>query len=135
MSLLRLVKYSSILFFLGKYRNKLFRIIAVLLFAGVTSLLYQDVAAYLQQQHPGTVIYALIAKVIIVYGALAFALWQFKPQKEASPEKETSAQRLPTVTTEIQQAAPTDRLSVLEDVSEKQQLRSRYDRIVRGDSE
>ena len=33
MSLFRVIKYSSILFFLGKYKNKLFRVIAVLLFA------------------------------------------------------------------------------------------------------
>ena len=45
MSLFRLIKYSSILFFLGKYKFKLFRVIAVLLFAGVTSLLYGDIEA------------------------------------------------------------------------------------------
>ena len=74
MSLFRVVKYSSILFFLGKYKDKLFRVVAVLLFAGVTSLLYQDVADYLAREHPGTVIYALIGKIIIVYGALLFVL-------------------------------------------------------------
>ena len=79
MSLFRLIKYSSILFFLGKYKFKLFRVIAVLLFAGVTSLLYGDIEAYLAREHPGTVIYALTVKICIVYGALAFVLWQFKP--------------------------------------------------------
>ena len=59
MSLFRVIKYSSVLFFLGKYKSKLFRVIAVLLFALVTSLLYQDLANYLSQQHPDTLIYAL----------------------------------------------------------------------------
>ena len=65
MSLFRIVKYSSILFFLGKYKSKLFRVVCVLLFALTTSLLYQDVAEYLQEQHPETVIYALVAKIFI----------------------------------------------------------------------
>ena len=97
MSLFRLIKYSSILFFLGKYKFKLFRVIAVLLFAGVTSLLYGDIEAYLAREHPGTVIYALTAKICIVYGALAFVLWQFKPDSAdthtASPSVDRRVQR------------------------------------------
>lgn len=51
MSLFRLVKYSSILFFLGKYKYKLFRGLAVLLFAGVTALIYDDVEVFLAREH------------------------------------------------------------------------------------
>ncbi len=79
MSLFRIVKYSSILFFLGKHKQRLFRVVGILLFAGISSLLYQDVSDYLQVQHPGFVIYALMAKIFIVYGAFAFVLWQFRP--------------------------------------------------------
>ena len=129
MSLFRIVKYSSILFFLSKYKNKLFRVFAVLVFAGVTSVLYQDVAVYLQQQHPGTVIYALVAKIAIVYGALAFVLWQFRPEQKAN------TQHTPLSAIDVQQAVPDDRLSALEDVSKKPKLRSRYDRIVQGNAE
>ncbi|GAB5413794.1 MAG: hypothetical protein Cons2KO_13970 [Congregibacter sp.] len=78
MSVFRLIKYSSIIYFLGRHKNKLFRSVAVLLFAFVTSLLYDDVRQYLESQHPGTLIYALAAKIIIVYGSLAFVLWQFR---------------------------------------------------------
>ncbi len=81
MSLFRIVKYSSLIYFLGRHRDKLFRSLAVLLFALVTSLLYEDLRHYLELQHPGTLIYALIAKVVIVYGALAFVLWQFRPHQ------------------------------------------------------
>ena len=47
MSFFRLIKYSTLLLFLGKYKFKLFRALAVLLFAAVTALLYGDVEAYL----------------------------------------------------------------------------------------
>ena len=39
MSLFRFVKYSSLLFLLGKYKHKVFRVVAVLLLAAVTALL------------------------------------------------------------------------------------------------
>ena len=55
MSLFRIVKYSSIIYFLGKHRGKLFRSLAVLLFAVVTSLLYEDLRVYLASQHPDVV--------------------------------------------------------------------------------
>ena len=84
MSLFRFVKYSSILFFLGRHRTKLFRSLAVLLFAVITTLLYDDVRVYLEARHPETLIYALIAKIVIVYGALVFVLLQFRPGAAAS---------------------------------------------------
>ena len=79
MALFRFIKYSSLLFLLGKYKHKVFRVVAVLLLAAVTALLYGDVEAYLAREHPDTVVYALLAKIVIVYGALAFVLWQFRP--------------------------------------------------------
>ena len=124
MSLFRVIKYSSILFFLGKYKHKLFRVVVVLLFALVTSLLYQDVADYLQDQYPGSVVYALIAKIIIVYGALVFVLWQFKPEAGSVAEPETTEPA----------SAPADRLSRLEDIDQKDKLSSRYQRIIEGKS-
>ena len=129
MSLFRVIKYSSILFFLGKYKDKLFRVIAVLLFAGVTSLLYQDVANYLAREHPDTVVYALIGKIVIVYGALLFVLWQFKPQREDAPPRVTKQpQASPD---EAPPALPADRLSQLADLDSHDQLKSRSDDLLR----
>ena len=54
MSLFRVLKYSSLVFFFNRYRGKIFRIVAVVLFAVVTSILYQDVADYLQALSPDT---------------------------------------------------------------------------------
>ena len=127
MSLFRVVKYSSILFFLGKYKDKLFRVIAVLLFAGVTSLLYQDIADYLAREHPGTEIYALIAKILIVYGALVFVLWQFRPQADSGTKSSPAPARL---TPPPAGPEPGDRLSQLADVDTHTDLQSRYDRIL-----
>ena len=132
----KLAKYSSIIFFLGKYKSKLFRVISVLLFAGITSLLYADVADYLQQSHPETVIYALIAKILIVYGALGFVLWQFRPDPEPKTgrvdhETPHSSARKDGLDVDPAQNGP---LAVLEDVAEKEKLRSRYDGVLEGNT-
>lgn len=130
MSLFRFAKYSTLLFFLGKYKGKIFRVIAVLLFAAVTSLLYQDIAEYLHREHPGTVLYALAGKVIIVYGALAFVLWQFRPRRAGGDSGNRSAarplDRQPAV------EPPRDRLSRLENLAEYDRLRTRYDKVLGG---
>ena len=129
MSLFRFAKYSTILFFLGKYKTRLFRVVAVLLFAAVTSLLFQDVAEYLQREHPGTVIYALLIKILIVYGALAFVLWQFRPAPDTDTQAASSSKPRtevpPPVTTN-----PEDRLSHLEDLSEHDRLVTRYEDVL-----
>ncbi len=127
MSLFRVIKYSSIIFFLGKYKHKLFRVVVVLLFALATSILYQDVADFLRDQYPNSVIYALIAKIIIVYGALAFVLWQFKPETDKTP-----VTGLPESDTEGE--ATHDRLSRLEDIETKDKLASRYQKVIDGNS-
>ena len=132
----KLAKYSSIIFFLGKYKSKLFRVISVLLFAGITSLLYADVADYLQQSHPETVIYALIAKILIVYGALGFVLWQFRPDpepKNGSVNHETLHNRARKTSLGVDPTS-NDPLAVLEDVAEKENLRSRYDGVLGGNT-
>ncbi|MEH6584334.1 MAG: hypothetical protein V7754_20545 [Halioglobus sp.] len=129
MSLFRIVKYSSLIFFLGKYKSKLFRVVGVLLFAAVTSLLYGDVEHYLQQQHPGVVVYALLAKILIVYGALAFVLWQFRPEPEGTAGQEKTKQ-------DPEQASspntPSGPLSQLEDIGHKENLRSRYEGVLKS---
>lgn len=139
MSLFRFVKYSSILYFLGKHRSKLLRSIAVLLFAFVTSLLYEDVRVYLAQQHPGTLIYALLAKIVIVYGALIFVLLQFRSARNAD-KGETRAAELATdagkkrKSADKNPSATPDRLDALGDLKQHGHLRSRYDRILAGES-
>ena len=133
MSLFRIVKYSSLLFFLGKYKSKLFRVVAVLLFALITSLLYQDVADYLAQQYPETVIYALLAKMLIVYGALGFVLLQFRPEPDVKGGTETRVMddlQHSSSTDKTPDTAPQDTLAGMEDVSKTATLHSRYDKLI-----
>jgi hypothetical protein len=143
-SLFRIVKYSSLIYFLGRHRNKLFRSAAVLLFAFVTSLLYEDIRAYLEIQHPGTLIYALVAKIVIVYGSLLFVLWQFRPQGERKAPTQNApgqdrgkrgkgqAGNGEAEATEAPRSPPDDRLQALADIDRHDRLRSRYDRVLAG---
>jgi hypothetical protein len=103
--------------------------VAVLLFALITSLLYQDVADYLQQQYPETVVYALITKIIIVYGAMAFVLLQFRPSEDDNSvnDSETATSSTQRNKNKVQ---PIDRLAQLEDIEKKTTLRNRYDKVV-----
>ena len=117
-SLFRIIKYSALLHLASKYRVKLFRIVAVLLFAWASSILYQDVAAYLEDAYPDTVIYALIGKIIIVYGALIFVLLQFRPESESTSES-------PSLEQGGSEGERKDRLSALSNLDTHNQLRTR----------
>jgi len=133
-SLFRIVKYSSLIYFFGRHKSKLFRSIAVLLFALITSLLYEDVRNYLELQHPGTLLYALLIKVFIVYGSLAFVLWQFRPRRArpgTAPARETEKVRPDAAA--ARPVEPDDRLQALADVERHDNLRSRYDRVLAGE--
>jgi len=131
-SLFRFVKYSSLLFFFGKYKVKLFKIVAVLLFALVTSFLYGDVSAYLTEQHPDTLIYALMGKILIVYGALVFVLWQFKPPREANTSDKSHSKE-PGLASARERAIeiPPDRLSALADLDRHDRLKSRAESMLK----
>ncbi|MFT4768321.1 MAG: hypothetical protein ACI8RN_001456 [Glaciecola sp.] len=135
MSIFRIIKYSSLLYFLGKHRDKLARSAAVLLFAFVSSLIYDDVRIYLAQQHPGALIYALIAKIVIVYGSLVLVLLQFRSGAKASSAGEARAADLPGRGDKSKSPEPAarDRLDALSDVEHHDRLRSRYDRILSGE--
>jgi len=100
-------------------------------------MLYQDVANFLQQQYPNTVVYALIGKIVIVYGALIFVLFQFRPD----PEDKLNALSQPPETSKLdptsssQSKSPNDRLTALEDVTQKGKLRSRYEDVMKRESD
>jgi len=131
-SLFRIVKYSSLLFFFRRYRGRIFRIVAVLLFALVTNLLYQDVAHYLQLRHPGALVWALAGKIAIVYGALAFVLWQFRPAVDETAPADAGAAKATGKPRGEEKAptAPADRLSALADIEHHDRLRTRYDAVL-----
>jgi len=131
-SLFRIVKYSSLLFFFRRYRGRIFRIVGVLLFALVTNLLYQDVAQYLQLRHPGALLWALLGKIVIVYGALVFVLWQFRPARgDATPPATDTAPTAAEAPPRARRPAPpADRLAALADLEHHDRLRTRYDAVL-----
>lgn len=108
MSIFRLVRASSLLYLAGRYRERLYLALVLLLTATATVWLYSDIAVYLQRHHPELELYALTGKTIIVYGALLSCLWLFRPRPTAAPEAEG---RLATEDEDrLQQLAHRDRL-------------------------
>ena len=102
------------------------------MFTLVTSFLYGDVSSYLTEQHPDTLIYALMGKILIVYGALVFVLWQFKPPREANTSDKTHSQE-PGLASARDRAIeiPPDRLSALADLDRHDRLKSRAESMLK----
>ena len=81
MSLFRVAKYSALLFFLKRHRNKVHRSVALLLLGLVTYFLLGDLQGFLQEVHPDSVVYLLIAKSVLLYGGVAILIWMLKPSE------------------------------------------------------
>ena len=119
MSLYRFARTSALLAFAGKYRRKIFYILAAIAFALVTAWLYTDVAAYLQVHYPQWTLVALLVKTVAVYGALLFLLWQVKPSEwrgRPDPELQSDSNAPP---------------SRLDEIAQKENLNKRRDTILR----
>ena len=119
MSLYRFARTSALLAFAGKYRLKIFYMLAAIAFALVTAWLYTDVAAYLQVHFPQWTLVALLVKTVAVYGALLFLLcqvkpseWRDRPERELQPDSHVSPSRL-------------------DEISHKETLSKRRDTILR----
>ncbi|MCZ6829279.1 MAG: hypothetical protein O7F73_06775 [Gammaproteobacteria bacterium] len=121
MSLYRFARMSALLGFAGKYRMKIFNMVAAAAFAFVTSWLYTDIASYLQTHYPQWVGAALVSKTLIVYAALFFLLWQLKPSDRASP---------PTMREAPAAESESDKPSRLDELAAKPKLTSRKDAIL-----
>jgi len=136
MSLFRVVKYSSLFYLLKRYRVRLYRALAVILFALLTTLLYGDLVVYLQARNPEGLIYALVGKTLIVYGALAIVLWQFRPLPESPPAtpgagRKPAGQPASTPPPGASGSEDGSPLSALADIDRHEQLRSRYDALLK----
>jgi len=133
-SLFRVVKYSSLFYFLKRYRIRLYRALAVVLFAVLTTLLYGDLVVYLEARNPEGLIYALIGKTVIVYGALAIVLWQFRPLPEPARATPPSARKGTAEPSSAPATADgnteTSPLAALADIERHDHLRSRYDDLL-----
>ncbi len=118
MSLFRFARASSLIYLAGRYRERLYFLLTVLLIALATAWLYEDVSVYLQREHPHLEIYALAAKTIIVYGALIIVLWVLRPRSGTVHNPPES----PVLQSE----------SRLEQLADRERLVSRYEAILSG---
>ncbi len=74
-------------------------------------------------------VYALITKIIIVYGAMAFVLLQFRPAEDDSSVIDAETAN-PSAQKNKDNAQPADRLAQLTDIEKKTTLLNRYDKVV-----
>ena len=116
MSIFRFVRASSLLYIAGRYRQRLYLALVLLLVAATTAWLYGDIAVYLQRHHPQLEVYALLGKTIIVYGSLLMCLWLFRPRSGTDPVAETVLE--------------TDSADRLQQLAARDRLVSRYDAIL-----
>ena len=125
MSLYRFARLSALLAFAGKYRVKLFNIVAAIAIALTTAWLYADVANWLERHHPQWVVVALIVKTLLVYAALFFLLWQLRPLRESGgDDKNADVPRASATSLATVVDSPLDRLA------QKPRLTSRKDAIL-----
>ena len=120
MSLYRFARTSALLAFAGRYRLKIFYMVAAAAFALVTSWLYGDVAAYLAAHYPQWIGIALIAKTVIVYAALFFLLWQVEPSEWRAQQNDPAVSSV--------QSEMSD--SKLDQIAQKEKLSTRKDSIL-----
>ncbi len=122
MSLYRTLRLTLVLSLARRYRTRLLRILFAVAFAVVSSLVYADVAAFLDARHPQWSGLALIVKTAIVYGALLISFWDLSRMLRGDPGVAGG------VPAQTGQPAP----GTLDALIEKPQLRSRRDEILEG---
>ena len=128
MSLYRFARTTALLTLAGRYRLKLFKLFIAVAVALVTSWVFDDIALYLDNHRPDWLGAALIAKTLVVYGALVYAFWQLRPGSWSEAKLETTP---PAATeTALPESGPLDELL------DKPKLTSRKDAILsREDSQ
>ncbi len=130
MSLYRFARASALLALAGRYRSKLFGLVAAVAVALVTSWLFGDVASYLDSYKPQWLGPALILKTLIVYGALVYAFWSLRPGSWEDAKVEEKAAKVPA-----QAAIKPAESGPLDDLLDKPKLRSRKEVILENKEE
>jgi len=87
--------FYSIWKYFSNRRRSIFNCLSLVLFGLLINYLYDDVAIFLQENHPEYASYALIAKTILLIGILFFVLYQLKPSHEQA--KPNDDKTMPTI--------------------------------------
>ena len=130
MSLFRVAKYSALLFFLKRHRNKVHRSVAVLLLGLVTYFLLGDLQVFLQEVHPESVVYLLVAKSVLLYGGVAILIWMLKPT-ENDTKPQIQHEKKKQAAEEIGSPTSTSRLDQFRDLERHDKLQTRYQRTLK----
>ena len=133
MSLYRLLRASAITTLLVKYRGKLYRVALAAAFALVTTYVYGDVALFLESRFPDLLGLALVVKTLIVYCALFYGFWQFRPLAEEESEMAEKNNGKDAGKPVAPAESEFERLNALNDIRSKPSLRSRKQAILQGD--
>lgn len=134
MSLYRFVRLTALLTLARRYRARLVRIVFAVALAFVTSWLYGDVASYLDLHRPQWSGAALVIKTLVVFSAFLLSFWELSRLvhgDDGQPANVASKAEKPRKKVVATEAAPTSAPpSVLDQLAEKPQLRSRRDGIL-----
>ena len=125
MSLYRMLRMTAIVALLRRYRSRLAHIAFAVAFALVSAWLYADIAGYLAGQAPQWLLAALIAKTMIVYGALFYCCWQISRMISGAGDEPAALAGTDPGRTEPAPSKPLDQLA------EKPKLRSRRDELLK----
>ena len=130
MSLFRVAKYSALLFFLKRHRNKVYRSVALLLLGLVTYFLLGDLQGFLQEVHPDSVVYLLIAKSVLLYGGVAILLWMFKPTHDQKGQSVDALKKKQAIEEDVR-AETGSRLDQFRDLERHDKLQTRYQKTLK----
>jgi len=136
MSLFKVAKYSTLLFFMKRHKKQLHRLGSTALLLSVSYFLLGDLQDYFAQTHPNLAIYMLVAKSALLYGAAGILIWQWRPKSDSSPSSGRAKSEVPAVSDRqnVSQSKSRSRLDAFKDLDQHEQLQTRYQAVMKSKS-
>jgi hypothetical protein len=134
MSLFKVAKYSTLLFFMKRHKKQLHRLGATALLLLVSYFLLGDLQDFFAQTHPDLAIYVLVAKSALLYGAAGILIWQWRPKSDSPASNYKTKTGAPSVpkSQEAAQDKPSSRLDAFKDLDQHDKLQSRYQAVIKN---
>lgn len=134
MSLFKVAKYSTLLFFMKRHKKQLHRLGATALLLLVSYFLLGDLQDFFAKTHPDLAIYMLVAKSALLYGAAGILIWQWRPNPDSATSGRKVKPETPAVsnTQEVDQDKPSSRLDAFKDLDQHDHLQTRYQAIMKN---
>jgi hypothetical protein len=134
MSLFKVAKYSTLLFFMKRHKKQLHRLGAAALLLLVSYFLLGDLQDFFAQSHPDLAIYVLVAKSALLYGAAGILIWQWRPKSDSAKLRGKANSEGPSVSEsqDRAQSKPSSRLDAFKDLDQHDRLQTRYQAIMKN---